>query len=906
MRLITLTVRNYRVHKDLTVNFDPSRNLIGGPNESGKSTLAEAAHRALFLRAKTGGNIQKEMVSSRHLGDPEVLLAFEAAGTRWELEKRFAAAKGSTRLTAQGGATLRDDEAETKLTSLLKTETAGGRGAAGLLPDLWAHLWVWQGKATDDPSAHASAHKAQVIQQLQQNGVAAVLQSASDERVAARIADTYIELFTATGKPKAGSKPELARIRLEEAAAALEKAREASARLAQAADDHTRAERDISEITNILPKLRGDRTATEAKLQQVTNLRRDEETHDQVAETATAHRKQLETHERTIRDFQSQLAKQASALQPADEKLATLTIAEKAARDAHQAFETAHREAAEKTRSARLRNDLATAAVAAFEKDDAHQRVAERAKESAKIDTDLAALRSELAKLPTLDSKDLARLRKLETEIGQATAALEAMATGVELIESHTSVHLDEESLSHGETRILTEVGELLVGDGTRLRIRPGGGNSLATARNRFESARIALHSALQALTLRDLDYAATVIDQRQTLTQKIDSLETRWKALGGESLAPELTRVTTERDTAHEELKRRSELANKSAPIDLPANLADAREILTTTRDNLTSYESAETTARQQADRLSEKLEFAATALTSHRDETATSRQALRDIESSIKAREEAHGDEDHRTRSITEARQAETQAAAKLAAIRESLAALNPSLLAADLERFTRSLSAQETRLREAENSRLLARDRLTLDGSYDPEADLRHAEARHRAASEIHTSELRRAKAIESLRQLFTSSREAIDRALVQPLADRISGYLQCLFGPGTEARVQLSDSGIEGLELVRPGDSSFSFATLSGGAREQTAAAVRLALAEILAADHDGCLPILFDDAFAYSDPERIQSLQRMLDLAATRGLQIIVLTCTPVEYSAFGAGEYFLQSPIKAS
>jgi uncharacterized protein YhaN len=54
-----------------------------------------------------------------------------------------------------------------------------------------------------------------------------------------------------------------------------------------------------------------------------------------------------------------------------------------------------------------------------------------------------------------------------------------------------------------------------------------------------------------------------------------------------------------------------------------------------------------------------------------------------------------------------------------------------------------------------------------------------------------------------------------------------------------------------------------------------------------------------LPIVFDDAFAYTDPERIQSLQRMLDLAATRGLQIIVLTCTPKDYSAFGAKEHRL-------
>jgi len=48
--------------------------------------------------------------------------------------------------------------------------------------------------------------------------------------------------------------------------------------------------------------------------------------------------------------------------------------------------------------------------------------------------------------------------------------------------------------------------------------------------------------------------------------------------------------------------------------------------------------------------------------------------------------------------------------------------------------------------------------------------------------------------------------------------------------------------------------------------------------------------------LLEDAFACTDPERVQSLQRMLDLAANRGLQIILLTCTPNDYSAFGAGE----------
>ena len=84
-------------------------------------------------------------------------------------------------------------------------------------------------------------------------------------------------------------------------------------------------------------------------------------------------------------------------------------------------------------------------------------------------------------------------------------------------------------------------------------------------------------------------------------------------------------------------------------------------------------------------------------------------------------------------------------------------------------------------------------------------------------------------------------------------------------------------------------------------LSGGAKEQTAAAVRLAMAEVLAGDYGGRLPVVFDDAFAYSDPERVNQLQRMLDLAATRGLQVIVLTCNPADYASLGARTIMLKS-----
>ena len=53
-----------------------------------------------------------------------------------------------------------------------------------------------------------------------------------------------------------------------------------------------------------------------------------------------------------------------------------------------------------------------------------------------------------------------------------------------------------------------------------------------------------------------------------------------------------------------------------------------------------------------------------------------------------------------------------------------------------------------------------------------------------------------------------------------------------------------------------------------------------------MAEVLAEAYDGTLPVLFDDAFANSDPERQAGVFRMLQQAADQGLQVILLTCDP--------------------
>ena len=897
MRLHSLTVRNYRVHKDCSVTFDPARNLIGGLNESGKSTLAEAAHRALFLRAKTGGSLQKEMMSSRHLGEPEVTLVFEAAGTRWELEKRFAgSSKGSTRLNGAAGS-FKDDEAEAKLAELLKRGSAASKVTAGQLPSLWAHLWVWQGSSGEDPSGHASDHKDSLVQRLQQDGIAAVMQSDADQRVRQRIASAYGELYTpATGKLKAGAPPEQARLAMIEAVENLQGARDAYGRLEAAVADYARAEHQVAEANAVLPGFRAQKAEVEKKLAQVKDLRVQEESRRRIAQAATAARGQLAQHHEAIGGFHDQAAKLRLELLPAEEKETGLQTAEAEASASAGSATAAHRQMADAVRLARQHCDLAAAIALSLEKSDARRILAERSEEAERILAEIKRLRIELSKLPPVSSKELEALRKLERDASQAAIALEAMATGVELLQADRSVVLDGETLSAGDSRVLTDSGELLIGDGTRLRIRPGGGTSLSDARSRAESAKRQLVEGLDRHSLTDLAHAAGVFEQRQSLDQQLAHLDTRWQALGGEKLGTALNSAITASDAAAADVQRRREAIADGVAWTMPASSGEAASRQAELQGTLRLAEEAETEARGKEEQLRNRLAKAGEALQSHRASLVASRQVLRDLETRIGVLEDAHGAAAARDAKLKLLREEEAVATADLDATLRSLEALAPDTLAADLERFDRSIAQQEGRLREGENIQLVARSQLSLDGSVDPLADLSHAAAKLDHAREVHLSAERRAKAIEKLHGLFSESREAIDRSLVQPLADRITGYLQCLYGPGAEVRVKLAEGGIEGFELVRGDDQTFGFDTLSGGAREQVAAAVRLALAEILAADHDGCLPVVFDDAFAYTDPERVQALQRMLDLAARRGLQVILLTCTPADYLALGATE----------
>ncbi len=889
MRILSVIIRNYRVHRELKVDFDRARTLISGPNETGKSTAIEAIHRALFLKAKGNTENHRAMISTTSAGHPEVELAFEVGDQVYQLRKRFGQT-GTTSLVRPATPPLSADEAEAELARLLGVEP-GLAGKAVL--DQWAHLWVSQGQSGRDPSVQATANQDRLLQRLQQMGAAGALQSELDARVAGYFGETLGQIYTLAGKPKAGSELEKAETEAARAAEQLRTATERVERLEEATKDFEDASGEIEAITRSLISLRNEQGEFETRVQKLADLRQQEATQIADARSATQHYENLKLTHRRILELESGMEQLALDLAPRGAEIAQLEKSAGTAKQSLQAADADYRTASEALRKARLGHDLAVAHSRLFDQAERLERVDEKQVKVTNLRSSLSALEMQLAQVPKVDPAKLRKLQRLEKECWEARAALQAMAAGVEVLASDRPVFAGGEPLAAGQKSILTEDTELHIGDSIRLRIMPGGGTSLAEARKTELDSQNGLQEALDAVGLKSVQEAVEARGVREGLEVHIGNVRGELDGMDAEALQGECTEAQNELAAANADVERLTALVpGLNAPVDKVA----ARNLASDLRQGLAGADRVCSDAESARNQWATALERAEEALNNKRAALAQEQLRLNGLNAQRDLLVTTHGDGAARTQALIEADSARISTAQRLKATTDAIAALQPEMVEADRERIRRAIRAKENEDKSARERIAGARAILSIDGGEDPRAARATAEARARSANDYRDRVRRNAQAIALLDSLFQEEQRALSEQFTRPLAEKIAGYLQCIFGAGARALVKLEDGEFTTLQLSRPGPAGgpFAFDTLSGGAKEQTAAAVRLAMAEVLAADYGGCLPVVFDDAFAYSDPERVRQLQRMLDLAAARGLQLIILTCNPVDYAALGA------------
>lgn len=901
MRLQAAIIRNYRLHRDLTVEFDPHRTLIAGDNESGKSTLVEAIHRALFLKSTVTGAVLDEMHSRLYTGYPEVELRFAMGEGVYELRKRFAGQQGTVTLSRIGGESWQGEEAEARLAALLGVEPAGGgRGIERRLLSQWAHLWVWQGHGGEDPAQYVAAQQHQLLQRLQRIGGAVAMQSARDGRIAEHFAGLYEDIFIKGGKPKASSELAAAEAETEKARERVRQAEARVVRLDQAMRESENAETKLRQAKVSLDEAQRELQAVNEKLEKLNNLREQEQTQCRELEAIQDQLAALEETVRKIQEHREQARHIQGTLSPLQNELA---IIDQRLDDMQQRVEQAQKEqdaAREQALRARTIQDMFAA----------HEHVLEARQRQQSLENQLAAIEryehqirqrhERLARLPDVGRKELNELVSLDRKRERAEASLKAASPEIELLESSSPVHLGKRLLPQGRRIAVTKAVELKARN-LRVCIRPGGGDSLASLRARVAAFDREIRQTLRGWRLTSIKKATALIVERETVQQEIDRLQAALDALDPVSTRAEFNAARSNLVATQTKLNRLNQTLGEERV--LPAKFDTARQEVRNAQRQVARAESAERKAASDREALANQREQLFR-------ERGKKEQSIRDLQRQLNEHQvtirilvEQAGDETQRRNQIQKAKDSVQTLTDNLEKIRTAITKLQPDLLEADRERLKRIIQYAQDTIRSAEQQRAAARALLQTDGTDDPHAELAQARARLAVAEQQLQTVRRYADAIALVHTLFEAQQRELTERFSRPLAEKITTYLQPVLGVHARAVARFEGNNFIGVALVRPDiPGTLSFDALSGGTREQIAAAVRLAIAELLAADHDATLPVVFDDAFVNSDPNRIVLLQRTLDLGARRGLQIIVLTCHSASYTALGARQVILDPP----
>jgi DNA repair exonuclease SbcCD ATPase subunit len=906
MHIRSVVVKNYRVHQNLTVTFDRRLSLIGGPNEAGKSTLAEAIHRGLFLKSKVTGDALTPMRSNLGDGHPEVEVEFQIHNEIYRVYKKFSGTSGVTRLSQVNGKTVTGDEAETRLSELLGVEAVGGgRGIGERVSQQWAHLWVWQGQSGTDPSTYATAQRDALLARLQ-SGSAIVMQSELDARVAAVFINKVAAEFSAKREPKVRSPLFEARKKRDEAQDAVHKAEENCLKLDQAVQDFSTAGQAQQDAEARIWQLQQDLRTVELHLEQVRQLRLD------IDNAKIQHRKFRERKDQLLK-FGQDIERAESELRTIRQELKSAASTEgdlvKAEQDSERAYSQAQEdyEAAQDAENIAIgKLELATAVQEHLRVSEQRQSCEKDQQQANEIRQQLADVKTRLAVVPVISETQLRHLQKSSKTLDAAEATLKAIATGIELVVADQSVRVGSAELRAGQPITITESTEISIGDGTRLLIRPGGGTGVAAAETAFRDAERDLRNQLVSLGVQTLADAETYFNQQLILIGQRKDLQKELSLLNADTLSERVLQLQSDLQRLTADIDRRKALLNLD--IHLPQTVGEIAEFRT-------KFQQEREQAKINVQSLKRQRELAAAARENagkNRNEFGSNLKELegnqRSAEGKLLGLIQLAGDGDSRIAETEKLKQSEADVLEKLATLERDLETLEPYQLEQKKERFGRSLETSQKADREAGEVRAAARAHLQNQGVFDPQEQLATARARLAESTERCQNEERQARASLLLADLFQAEQKKHSASMTQPLVTKIADYVRPIFGRAIDVQLSNDAPAFSGLALNRRDNQQgiIEFDKLSAGAREQLAAAVRLAIAELLAEGSDGCLPIVFDDAFAYSDPDRVESLQAMLDLAASRGLQIIVLTCSPRDYFRLGATEVTLTARSTSS
>ncbi|MBB3637558.1 AAA family ATPase [Variovorax atrisoli] len=868
MKLQRLRIENFKLFRaPLEIDgLTDGLNLFAAPNESGKSTVAEAIRAAFFERHRSSA-VEHLRPWGESSATPMVEVDFELDGKRYRLTKAFLGKK-RCELVIDGRA-MDGAVAEDHLAALLGFRFPGKGASTPEHMGIPGLLWIRQGTSHDIASAvgFASDHLrnalGESLGELASSNGDAVLKAVEAERN---------ELLTpAAGTPR-GAYADAIKLRAELEAdlqrlhADIESYQSGVDRLTNLRRDHQR-----DEAARPWAALREQLAAAQQRLDEARGLDEKKTAQEaalrQIAAQVNSWRTQLQSMERE----EGSLAQREANLQKTQQALAK-------ALGELQAWEPRHAAATKADAEARENLRVARQAASRIAQENAVQSLAEQlsalsqSHEKAKAEQEkVTRLQSEAQSLAVPDS-ELKRLRQCADTLRTAQARLDAVATALEFeLQPGAGVRVAGVELAGSQRRTVIARTDIEIEGVGRISVLPGGADleSLAIERDRARDELAALLRGLRAESVAAVEERTRLHALRKS---EAGAAEAVLAALAPKGLGALAADVATRE-----------------------ARLAEARQVLQSMPSAseadiaVPSAESAEAAARAALADASAALNDAKVAAGNAREQVKAAEDELAAVQATLNDPARA-GRKAEAGGALTDALAQQSSMQDRLAELAQRLQTVNLPVLAQDVERLERSARQAEAAHSQRANEITRLEVELETKGALGQEeaASEKQRELEHatRRCAELE----RRARALDHLLKLLREKRSALARRLRAPLQKHLDHYLQILF-PGAQIEVgdDLSPGRItrQGLRGAQSGE----FEELSVGAREQMGVVARLAYADLLREANKPTLLIL-DDALVHTDEERLRQMKRVLYDAAQRH-QILVFSCHPEAWRDLG-------------
>jgi len=861
VRIHRLRLANYRGVAAREVAFaERGVTVVQGPNEAGKSSLAEA----LDLLLEHYDDSRKAGVrATKPVGadvGTEVEAELSAGPYRFTYAKRFHRERFTTLTVHEPRPEqFTGREAHERVRAIL-AETVD-------LP-LWRALRMVQGQAVEQPDLSEVSALAAALDVA----AAGARGGEAEHTLLDRAQAEYLRSFTPTGQDNAWFKGLRAELDAAEAEAA--EARRALAGLERDVED---AARIAGELEALRPELQRRRLLLEDLERRWTAVRERAAEVERLALRA-------ERAEAAAQGAAREIAERARLTEAAE---ATAAAAEEALREQDASAPALEAAAAEEQRLQEqvtgLRAELSAARDAVRAALDAEARSKEAfslellEERWARVEQARAqaAQAREVLEDARVDEGAAAEIERAQLALAQAQARLADAGPLLRLeARQDVAVELDGQALdlaagARHELPVTEEV-RLRVG-GLDAVLSPGQG--LSALRDRLAEAERAWREACARAGVADLAEARGALrrrdDAERALAEADRVLRDNLRDLSPDELHGKAVR-----------LRERLAAADAGADVDAARGAREhAERRVGELQDALEHAESAlrETSARRAA------LRERHTGLALRAEQALAAREAA---EAALAAARGAAADAGLGKRAAALAAEA-AEAAQAAAAARASLEGEDPATLQAEVDNAREAAEKQRRELREREDELTTLRGRLSALGEVGLHDRLAAAETRLERAGTAWRQAERGAAAARLLYETLLRHREAARRAYVAPLREKLESLGRIVFGQ--DFAVELDDD----LRVARRtlDGTTLDVEQLSTGAREQLAVLARLAVAAITAAD--GGVPVLLDDALGWSDPQRLERMAAAFHVAA-RDSQVIVLTCVPERYAAIGS------------